>query len=118
MLDIKFDQNYFDLINKITLNYFILTFNINLGSIITLSLLSLDFQAKYGDEVDMDRTVGNNTLKLYYDVEKRENFMKSAQAKFWAKNGHPSMELSPDDCRLVSPYLSSTASLSKGFLHQ
>ena len=64
----------------------------------------------------MDRTVGNNTLKLYYHVEKRGNFMNSAQAKFWAENGHPSMELSPDDCRLVSPYLLSTASLSKGFL--
>ena len=95
-----------------------MTSNINLGSIITLSLLTLDFQAKYGDEVDMDRTVGNNTLKLYYDVEKRGNFMNSAQAKFWAENGHPSMELSPDDCRLVSPYLSSTASLSKGFFQQ
>ena len=55
----------------------------------------------------MDRTDGKNTLKLYYDEEKWENFMNSAQAEFWAVNGHPSKEMSPDDCRLVSPYLSS-----------
>ena len=44
-------------------------------------------------------------MRLYYAEEDLKDFFKSSQAKFWEKNGHPFVKLSPEEIKEMLPSL-------------
>ena len=58
----------------------------------------------YGEKLAHNKTA-SNTLRLYYAEEDLKDFFKSSQAKFWEKNGHPFVKLSPGEIKEMLPSL-------------
>ena len=58
----------------------------------------------YGEKLAHNKTA-SNTLRLYYTEEDLKSFFKSSQAKFWEKNGHPFVKLSPEEIKEMLPSL-------------
>ena len=58
----------------------------------------------YGEKLSHNKTA-SNTLRLYYTEEDLKKFFKSSQAKFWEKNGHPFVKLSPEEIKDMLPSL-------------
>jgi hypothetical protein len=58
----------------------------------------------YGEKLSHNKTA-SNTLRLYYSEEDLKSFFESSQAKFWEKNGHPFVKLSPEEIKDMLPPL-------------
>ena len=46
-----------------------------------------------------------NSIKLFYDDDVFDHFMKSEAVKFWSDRGHPFVKLSADECMRHVPSL-------------
>ena len=61
-------------------------------------------QEDYGDKLSHNKTA-TNTLRLYHSEQDLQDFFKGSQAKFWEKNGHPFVKLSPEEIKEMLPTL-------------
>ena len=72
--------------------------------VICIDLHLIVLQEEFGDELHIDK-VGENSIKLFYDSDIFEYFMKSEQVQFWKKQGHPFVKLTSEECKQHIPML-------------
>ena len=58
-----------------------------------------------------------NSIKLFYDDDVFDYFMKSEAVKFWSDRGHPFVKLSADECMRHVPSLGNLVYMAISFIN-